>query len=84
MISHPHDPSAASAGPERRFTPSQETGTVDRDFGLLVSRGLSAVEAGNVVAYFTGLHPAEQGWTVAEIKHLLAIRWLVAAGVIAS
>jgi len=43
-------------------------------------RGLSSVEAGNVVAFITGLHAAEQGWTLHEIKHLVALRSFVADG----
>jgi hypothetical protein len=47
-------------------------------------RGLSSVEAGNVMAYVAGLHAAEQGWTVEEIKHLLALRSFVEAGIVES
>ena len=46
--------------------------------------GLSPVEAGNVVAYMSGLHAVDGGWTVEEIKHLIAIRLLVAGGVVVS
>ena len=84
---HPHDPSDPSPASGARAAGSavsHETTGIDSAYRLLVIRGLSAVEAGNVVAYITGLHPAEQGWTLNEIKHLVAIRSLVAAGVINS
>jgi hypothetical protein len=68
---YPHDSSMALAA------------AVDSAHWLLVMRGLSETEAGNVVAYTAGLQPAEGGWTVDEIKYLLAIRSLVASGVIA-
>ena len=42
------------------------------------------MEAGNVVAYLRGLHAAESGWSVEEIKHLVAVRSLVARGAINS
>jgi hypothetical protein len=47
-------------------------------------RGLSSVEAGNVVAYVAGLHAAERGWTLEEIKHLVALRSFVSGGFIES
>jgi hypothetical protein len=46
--------------------------------------GLSSVEAGNLVAYVAGLHAAEGGWTLQEIKHLVALRSFVARGFIES
>jgi hypothetical protein len=47
-------------------------------------RGLSSIEAGNVVAYVAGLHAAEGGWSVRQIKQLVALRSFVACHVIAS
>jgi hypothetical protein len=47
-------------------------------------RGLSSVEASNVVAYVAGLHPAPGGWSVRQIQKLVALRSLVACGAIAS
>jgi hypothetical protein len=47
-------------------------------------RGLSRIEAGNVVAYVAGLHATENGWSVRQIEQLVALRSLVACGVIAS
>ena len=84
MMIHPHDPSLASAAVVAASTTADETRTIDADYRLLVIRGLSSVEAGNVVAYMTGLHAVDGGWTVEEIKHLVAIRLLVAGGVIVS
>jgi hypothetical protein len=63
---------------------SAQAATMESDYRLLTIRGLSPIEAGNVVAYLSGLHAADRGWTVEEIKHLLAIRALVAHGVIDS
>ena len=84
MMIHPHDPSLASAAVVAGSTASDETRTIDADYRRLVIRGLSSVEAGNVVAYMTGMHAVDGGWTVEEIKHLVAIRLLVAGGVIVS
>jgi hypothetical protein len=84
MMIHPHDPNPASGTTAVGSTVSLEAAEIDSAYRLLMIRGVSAVEAGNVVAYITGLHAAEQGWTVNEIKHLVAIRSLVAAGVINS
>ena len=89
MIIHPHDPNLVSAAMAGRSAASRDAAnvdnpTIDSAFRLLVIRGMSGIEAGNLVAYMTGLHPAEGGWTVAEIRHLVAIRSLVAAGYIES
>lgn len=50
---------------------------------LLVMRGLSPTEAGNVVAYVAGLHAAEGGWTASQVEQLVALRLLVECGLIA-
>jgi hypothetical protein len=80
---HPHDPGMASAASVNGSIASEDA-AIDTAFLLLMVRGFSAVEASNVVAYITGLHPAESGWTVEEIKRLVAIRSLVARGFIGS
>jgi hypothetical protein len=59
-------------------------GAIDSAFRLLSIRGLSKVEAGNVVAYTAGLRAADRGWTAKEIKQLLALRSFVARGLIES
>jgi hypothetical protein len=82
MMIHPHDPSPASGVRVSGSTAAEEAGTIDSSYRLLMIRGLSSVEAGNVVAYIAGLHAAERGWTVEEIKHLVAIRSMVAGGFI--
>jgi hypothetical protein len=82
MMIHPHDPSLASGVTVSGSQASDEAGTIDSSYRLLMIRGLSSVEAGNVVAYITGLHAAEQGWTLHEIKHLVALRALVADGIV--
>jgi len=60
------------------------TGWIRRSHRLLVMRGLSSIEAGNVVAYVAGLHATENGWSVRQIEQLVALRSLVACGVIVS
>lgn len=80
MMIHPHDPGPASAAAVTRSASTDERATLDSAYRLLLIRGLSSVEAGNVVAYITGLHAAEQGWTLHEIKHLVALRSFVADG----
>jgi hypothetical protein len=82
MMTDPHNPGLASNGMALISTVSQEAAGIESAYRLLMIQGLSAVEAGNVVAYIIGLHPAERGWTVEEIKHLEAIRAMVAAGLI--
>jgi hypothetical protein len=84
MNIYPHDPGLASGAPVNGSAAIHEAGDINSAYRLLVIRGLSPVEAGNVVAYLNGLHPTERGWTVDEIKHLLAIRAFVAGGVIES
>jgi hypothetical protein len=81
MMTHPHDPIPDSASPIKRTAIPEEAATVDIAYRLLLVRGFSSVEAGNLAAYMAGLHPAELGWTVDEIKQLIVIRSLVAAGV---
>jgi hypothetical protein len=79
----PDDPNSASSAAVTR--PSRaDVATFDSSYRLLMGRGLTSVEAGNLVAYAAGLHPAEGGWTVEEIENLVAIRSLVAAGLIDS
>jgi hypothetical protein len=80
MMIHPHDPSLASGATVSGSLASDKAGTIDSSYRLLMIRGLSSVEAGNLVAYVAGLHAAERGWTLHEIKHLVALRSLVADG----
>jgi hypothetical protein len=84
MMIHPHDPGPASAAAVTRSTSTDERATFDSAYRLLLIRGLSSVEAGNLVAYVAGLHAAEGGWTLQEIKHLVALRSFVARGFIES
>lgn len=84
MMIHPHEPSPASAATVTRSTSTEEGATFHSAYRLLLIRGLSSVEAGNVVAYVAGLHAAERGWTLEEIKHLVALRSFVARGLIES
>ena len=84
MLIQPRDTGRASGARASGSATVDEAASVDSAYRLLMIRGLSSVEAGNVVAYLNGLHPAERGWTVDEIKHLLAIRAFVAGGAIES
>jgi hypothetical protein len=84
MMIHPHDPGSASAATVTRSTSTGERATFDSAYRLLLIRGLSSVEAGNVVAYVAGLHASQRGWTLEEIKHLVALRSFVARGLIES
>lgn len=71
---HPVDDAFKAAG----------SGWIRSSYRLLMMRGLSATEAGNVVAYVAGLHAAETGWSTRQIESLVALRSLVACDVIAS
>jgi hypothetical protein len=84
MMIHPHDPSLAPAAMVSGSAALEEAATFDSSYRILMDRGLSSVEAGNVVAYMAGLHAAERGWTVEEIRHLVVLRSAVAAGLIDS
>jgi hypothetical protein len=84
MLIHPHEPIPVSDARVSRSPTFDKADTIDGAYRLLMIRGLSSVEAGNVVAYISGLHAAEGGWTVDEIKHLVAIRAFVADGFIES
>jgi hypothetical protein len=83
MMIHPNDPSIVSAAIVTGSAADEAT-TFDRSYRLLTDRGLSSVEAGNILAFIAGLHPAERGWTVQEIKDLVVLRAFVAGGFIDS
>jgi hypothetical protein len=78
----PHDLTNADAETLIEAAGSGVAAAIDSAHRLLMIRGLTSVEAGNVVAHVIGIHPTETGWTVDEIKHVVAIRALVASGVI--
>jgi hypothetical protein len=61
----------------RAGSPVRPKPTVCVVYQSLASRGLEPTEAGNLTAYLAGIHPVEQGWTIAEIGHLLFVRHLV-------
>jgi len=80
---HPHgSPRPASAAGVSASVPG--AGWIRSSYRLLMIRGLSPIEAGNVVAYTAGLHAASGGWSVGQIEKLVAMRSLVACGVITS
>ena len=83
MMIHPHALSPAWSA-SMAGSPASDEGTIDGAYRSLLVGGLSSVEAGNIVAYIAGLHAVDGGWTVEGIKHLVAIRLLVADGVITS
>lgn len=57
---------------------------IQRAFHQLTTGGLSAIEAGNVVAYVAGLHASETGWSTRQIERLVDLRARVVCGVVAS
>ncbi len=59
-------------------------GWIRSSYRLLMMRGLTSVEASNVVAWLAGLHVADGGWTVKQVEQLVALRALVACGVVPS
>jgi len=77
---HPHEfrDDAKTADPPESST--RAAGWVRASQRLLVMRGLSPSEAGNVVAYMAGLHAAGSTWTVKQIERLLVLRSLVECG----
>jgi len=80
---HPHDAPLPARAVMKASEPAQ-AGWIRRSHRLLLMRGLSTIEAGNVVAYVAGLHAAADGWSVRQIEALVALRSLVACGVVAS
>ena len=42
--------------------------------------GLSLGEAANLTAHLAGLRPAETGWTLRQVEHLLFLRSIVESG----
>lgn len=78
---HPHDAAdtaVTSPGPAA----GSDAGWIRSSYRLLRTRGLSAVEASNVVAYVAGLHAAESGWQLRQIERLVTLRSLVACGLV--
>jgi hypothetical protein len=80
---HPHD-APLQVGATKGSAQPVATGWIRSSHRLLMMRGLSSIEASNVVAYIAGLHPASEGWSIRQIQKLVALRSLVACGVIAS
>jgi len=80
---HPHGPLPDGPAVDADV-PQAGPGWIQGSVRLLRRRGLSTVEASNVVAYVAGLHPAPDGWTVREIERLVALRTLAACGVVPS
>ncbi len=80
---HPHDAPPAVGTLDSHVQPAGAS-WIRSSHRLLLMRGLSSIEAGNVVAYVAGLHAAGDGWSVRQIEKLVALRSLVACGVIAS
>ena len=71
---HPHEASDAPTAIAETPSTTRDAGWVGSSVRLLMMRGLSSPEAGNVVACMAGLHAAEGGWTVRQIERLLALR----------
>lgn len=83
---HPHELPGLAPGvkPVTEDAGGGEGRSIRSAYRLLMIRGLSSTEAGNVVAYIAGLHATEGGWTVRQIEQLVALRSLAACGVISS
>jgi hypothetical protein len=67
---------AEAVAVDGRLQPRQLRSTYNR----LQLVGLSASEAGNLIAHLVGLRVSRQGWTVLEIERLLFIRSLALSG----
>jgi hypothetical protein len=80
VIIHPHDPQDTTGVDVGASTAFVGARTIRGAYALLKIRGLSSLEAGNVVAYIAGLHAAATGWTVEEIEDLIAMRSIAAYG----
>lgn len=80
---HPHEPQPGGP-PVDDASKAAGSGWIRSSYRLLMMRGLTATEAGNVVAYVAGLHASKAGWSTRQIEDLVALRSLVACGVIAS
>ena len=85
---HPHENPDGVAVDTRRATAAGRTGEswspawsgthwIRATFRLLMLRGFTTHEAGNLVAYLAGLHATESGWAPAQIEHVLILRSLV-------
>jgi hypothetical protein len=80
---HPPDARAVVDATADPSAPSF-AGSISSSYRLLMMRGWSATEAGNVVAYIAGPHATVEGWSIRQVKQLVTLRSLVACGVIAS
>ncbi len=80
---HPHEPQPGGPSVDDAANGARPD-WIRSSYRLLMMRGLSATEAGNVVAYVAGLHASETGWSTRQIEDIVALRSLVACGVIAS
>jgi len=83
---HPHGALVAtgpvSRAPSAPAPSAPAAGWAHDSHRQLRMRGLSAIEASNVVAYLAGLHAVERGWSIDEIDRLVALRARVACGVV--
>ena len=75
---------APGASDAMAVAPVPEQRTARSTYHRLRMAGLTAAEAGNLTAHLSGLHVAEQGWTLKEIERVLFVRALVDRGRIAS
>ena len=72
------------AGVERKADRAAQAGrpvpAARATYRQLGSIGMQPAEAGNLTAYLHGLTPVEGGWTIAEVEHLMFVRYLVDRG----
>ena len=79
---HPHD-AREGTGSRGADSPGRQPLSYRSSHRLLMMRGLSSIEAANIVAYVAGLHAAESGWTIRQVEQLVALRALAACEMIA-
>lgn len=60
--------------------PAREIRSARTVFTKLRQCGLSLEEAGNLTARLEGLERAGSAWRLAEVQHVLFLRWLVESG----
>ena len=63
--------------PRARARATSSTVSPASAFRSLVANGFAVDEAGNLTALWTGLRPAAQAWSVAEINRLHFLLFLV-------
>ncbi len=82
MTVHPHEAMRGTAPAIKRTGETPGPGWIRASYRLLMMRGLSAAEAGNLVAYMVGLHATGSAWSLKQIEQLVALRSLAECGLV--